>query len=82
MKRKFYKVVKENLLSKKDLFIFTILESVNDLDIGKKILKVDNEFIFEDERDREKYKEIIENLDLKETNKVFDINNSYKIMLS
>ena len=81
MKRKFYKVVKENLLSKKDLFIFTILESVNDLDIGKKILKVDNEFIFEDERDREKYKEIIENLDLKETNKVFDINNSYKIML-
>ena len=56
MKRKFYKVVKENLLSKKDLFIFTILESVNDLDIGKKILKVDNEFIFEDERDREKYK--------------------------
>ena len=81
MKRKFYKLVKENLLSKKDLFIFTILESVNDLDIGKKILKVDNEFIFEDERDREKYKEIIENLELKETNKIFDINNSYKIML-
>ena len=63
MKRKFYKVVKENLLSKKDLFIFTILESVNDLDIGKKILKVDNEFIFEDERDREKYKEIIEEIE-------------------
>ena len=75
MKRKFYKLVKENLLSKKDLFIFTILESVNDLDIGKKILKVDNEFIFEDERDREKYKEIIENLELKETNKIFYINN-------
>ena len=53
MKRKFYKVVKENLLSKKDLFIFTILESVNDLDIGKNIfhkaydktLNKDNRFV-------------------------------------
>lgn len=53
MNREFYKRVKEELNNNKDICIVTVIKDKEDKHLGKKILKVNDEILFEDEENIE-----------------------------
>ena len=58
MNREFYKRVKEELDNNKNIYIATIVKDKKDKHLGKKILKINNEWIIEDKSNLEFYHEM------------------------
>ena len=74
MNREFYKRVKEELDNNKNIYIATIVKDKKDKHLGKKILKVDNEIIIEEQENIEFYNEIIDKINFNECGKIVKIN--------
>ena len=70
MNREFYKRVKEELDNNKNIYIATIVKDKKDKHLGKKILKVDNEIIIEEQENMEFYKAVIDKFNFNEFGKI------------
>ncbi|WP_294133884.1 XdhC/CoxI family protein [uncultured Clostridium sp.] len=79
MNREFYKRVKEELDNNKNIYIATIVKDKKDKHLGKKILKVDNEIIIEEQENIEFYNEIIDKINFNECGKIVKINDDIEI---
>ena len=81
MNREFYKRVKEELDNNKNIYIATIVKDKKDKHLGKKILKVDNEIIIEEQENMEFYKAVIDKINFNEFGKIVKINDDIEISI-
>lgn len=81
MSRQVYNILKNKLNEDKNIYIITIIYSKENTILINKILKFENEVIFEDTDSSNIYKEIIQNLESIELGKVFKINENIKVFI-
>lgn len=81
MNRKFYKRVEEELNNNKDIYIVTIIKEKKDKHLGKKILKVNDQILIEDEKNIEFYNRIINKINFNEFGKIIKIDNDIEIII-
>ena len=79
MKRVFYNILKEKLKENKEFDIVTIIKSNDTNKVGKKILKVDNEIIIEDQSNLEFYQDVANKINFNECGKIVKINDDIEI---
>ena len=81
MNREFYKKVKEELNNNKNICIVTVIKDKEDKHLGKKILKIDDEILFEDEENIEFYNKIINKINFNESGKTIKIDDDIEIII-
>ncbi|MDU4882660.1 XdhC/CoxI family protein [uncultured Clostridium sp.] len=81
MNREFYKKVKEELNNNKNICIVTVIKDKEDKHLGKKILKIDDEILFEDEENIEFYNKIINKFNFNESGKTIKIDDDIEIII-
>ncbi|MEN8077456.1 XdhC family protein [Clostridioides difficile] len=81
MNREFYRRVQEELNSNRNIFIVTIIKDKKDKRIGKKILKVNDEVIIEDEENIDVYDDIVEKINFNECGRILKINDDVEIII-
>lgn len=81
MNREFYKKVKEELNNNKNICIVTVIKDKEDKHLGKKILKIDDEILFEEEGNIEFYNKIINKINFNESGKAIKIDDDIEIII-
>ena len=74
MKRVFYNILKEKLKENKEFDIVTIIKSNDTNKVGKKILKINNEWIIEDKSNLEFYQDVANKINFNESGRKLKIN--------
>ena len=81
MNREFYKKAKEGLNNNKNICIVTVIKDKEDKHLGKKILKIDDEILLEDEKNIEFYNKIINKINFNEFGKTIKIDDDIEIII-
>lgn len=81
MNREFYKRVEKELSNNQNICIVTIIKDKEDKHLGKKILKVNDEIIFEEKENIEFYNKIINKINFKESGKMIKIDDDIEIII-
>lgn len=81
MKKKFYNTLKEKLNEDKNTYVITIINSKEDTILLNKILKINEELVFENQSTKEEYEEIIKKIDSFEIEKILKVNENTEIFI-
>lgn len=81
MKRVFYNILKEKLKENKEFDIVTIIKSNDTNKVGKKILKINNEWIIEDKSNLEFYQDVANKINFNESGRKLKINDDTEIII-
>ena len=81
MNREFYKRVEKELSNNQNICIVTIIKDKEDKHLGKKILKVNDEIIFEEKENIEFYNKIINKINFNESGKMIKIDDDIEIII-
>lgn len=81
MNRGFYRRIQEELNSNRNIFIVTIIKDKEDKRFGKKILRVNDEVIIEDEENIDVYDDIMKKINFNEYGRILKINDDIEIVI-
>lgn len=81
MKKNFYNNLTEEIISNKEVYITTITKAKNEELVGKKILRCNDELIFEQEVNIEFYKNIINSIDFNSYGKILVLDEDTEVFV-